>query len=184
MAQGLRGRIAMLGAGLLFCVGCMDNDPKPMKAPPKAQGATGLMGAGAKAGSSAGFANNGLGGAPQTGFNQTQNRTPALGNTPGYTPGSTNAPGNLGMAPISGQTVPGSYGQGQSMAPGGSVPPISPPTYSQKDSGYQGAYGAPPSNPPGLGYDVPMPPGAPGSAPGAGAPSYPVSPVGGGYPGK
>lgn len=30
MAQGTRGRFALLGAGLLFCIGCMNDEPKPI----------------------------------------------------------------------------------------------------------------------------------------------------------
>jgi len=30
MAQGSRGRLALLGTGLLFCLGCMNDDPKPL----------------------------------------------------------------------------------------------------------------------------------------------------------
>jgi hypothetical protein len=167
MTQGLRRRVALLGAGLLVCTGlagCMDSDSKPIKGPPP------LSKAATAAANQQGGANQSLLGTATktnqlpsanstygngananyvqpTGFNQSAGgvrTSPASfqnagGNMAGGNSGFMNNSGT-----ISGQQVPGVAGTGASMAPNGMngvVPGI-----------------APPSNPPQMSYDSPMPP--------------------------
>src|SRR5882724_1859300 len=84
MAQGLRGRLAVLGAGMLFCtglVGCMDNDSKSIKGPSKPT-TPGTFGSTVKPNQPAPGSTYGTG-TPSTGFNQTGARTPPNNNYPG-----------------------------------------------------------------------------------------------------
>jgi len=178
MAQGTRKGLASLAAGLLLTgiVGCMDSDSKPLKAPPKAQGATAFPGGTVKPNQSTNFGTTGMGGVTQTGAQQMAPRNPPAGGfaSPGSTMGGTGT--------IGGQTVPGSYGNGTPMTPSGGAyqpPPISPnPSFMQKgDSGYQGNT-TPPSSPPGLGHNVQMPPGTGTTGTTTGGPVPPNPPTG------
>ena len=67
-----RRGLASLAAGLLLSgiVGCMDNDSKPIKAPPKAQGAMAFPGGTVKPNQSTNFGTTGMGGTTQTGAQQ------------------------------------------------------------------------------------------------------------------
>jgi hypothetical protein len=129
MAHGLRGRLALLGTSLLFCLGCMDSDPKPIAKPPLKggpAGSTGPMGSTVKPGPGGPTYSGGQPGAFATSGGRT------MGTPPDYT-----KTGNAGL--INGQTVPGQYGSGATLAPaGGTIPAISP----QGNSGVNTAGGA------------------------------------------
>jgi hypothetical protein len=189
MAQGSRGRFALLGAGMLFCsglVGCTDNDPKPIARPPLAKGSTpsGIMNSTVKQnqtpqgattfGSGAGPAglNQPMGGSSPSGAN-LDTKTPYGSNPYSANPYST---GTIGQP-----AVPGMKGAGTPLQPSGAVPQVTP----GGSSSYQGSsipvesYGttasrsALPTNPPGLGYDMPpVPPAPPATTTG-----FPVAPT-------
>lgn len=133
MAQGSRGRVALLGAGVLFCtglVGCQDTKPYPP--PPLAKGSGPSMnGMTRTPGTTTGTGMTpGGSGAATTRWNEPTGRTVPTGNN------FPTAPGMGNFAPISGQTVPGNYGAGAPI-PGANpiVPSVSPtpsnytPTY-------------------------------------------------------
>lgn len=150
MAQGTRGRFALLGAGMLFCmglVGCMDSDPKPLgKSPQSKTTPPGLMGSTVKPGQTP------LGtGVQPTSWNQPVSRTP---------PNNDFKSGAGSASTIGGPALTGAQGPGASMAPG-AFPAIAPP-------------GQNPYNPPTLGYEVPTPPTPP---PLSGGTSYPMPPT-------
>src|SRR5207249_3930144 len=118
MAQG---RFAVLGAGMLLCTGlagCMDNDPKPTKALPKAGTQTGIPGSSVKTGPGTTYDR----GPQPLGYNApTGGRTPP--NNDYFKTGAVGGTGTFG-AP----SVPGPTGAGASMAPGGNpaIPGITP----------------------------------------------------------
>ena len=165
MAQGSRKRIAVLGASMLLCtglVGCMDNDPKPLKGPSKTP-SCGVMGSTVKPGLGS---TNGSGAQP-AGFNSTGGRPPANGDY--FKTGSTGGNTNFGA-----QTVPGSTGMGTSMAPSGSgvVPGIAPSNYPPASGGTPTS--SLPANPPTFDYGnvtMPSPPQPPLNA------GYPAAPT-------
>ena len=163
MAQGTRGRFALLGAGMLFCmglVGCMDSDPKPLGKSGQSKAPTpGLMGSTVKPGQTP------LGTGVQPSWNQPVSRTPP----------NNDFKSSAGSAStISGPAVTGLQGPG-------AFPAIAPPgqNYVNYTSPYDPAPAArtpppPPYNPPTLGYEVPTPPSPP---PLSGGTAYPVPPA-------
>ena len=165
MAQGTRGRLALLGTGLLFCLGCMEPDPKPLgkSAPAKGSG-TGTMGSTVKPLQPNNATTYGVGAQP-TGFNTNATKPPA----------NTNYFGTGGTGSIGAPTTPGAIGTGASMAPSNLVPGIAPPSNTGALTPSNDPYvaGRPlPSTPP-AGLDNPQPPFAPGGPSGA----YPAAPT-------
>jgi len=163
MAQGSRGRVGLLGAGLLFCtglVGCQDTKPYPP--PPLAKGSTPSMNGMARtpgATTGTGMAAGGSGAANTTWNSQPASRTTPAGydnNTPNY--------GNTGT--ISGPAKTGVMGPGAPLPAGASsyVPPVGPSFPS--DSRY-GSSVAPGSQPGGYPVDT----NARGMSPTAGLPA-------------
>lgn len=153
MAHGMRGRLALLGTGLLFCLGCMNEEPKPIGKPPLSQTGSGVK------------PNLPAGGTTYGGGVQPANYT-----TTGRNTATPEAFKSGSMAP----TVPGITGTGTSMTPPQSiVPPSSPTGFAPTPSSdpYAGGRPVSPTQPP-YGYDL-QPPVAPGGP----SNSYPVAPT-------
>lgn len=177
MAHGTRGRLALLGTGLLFCIGCLEPDPKPIsKAGSQTKSPNGQFMSGGGVNTNAGL--NGSSVRTPTGGNSTfgSGVQQAGFNTPGGRPTPNNNYFNTpGSGSIGAPAIPGAVGNGASMAPSNVVPPVTPSGYS--GAGYQGAVvpqldpyaaGRPTMAPPG--FENAMPPAAPGG------PAYPQPP--------
>jgi len=174
MAQGSRGRLALLGTGLLFCLGCMDSEPKPIGKPPLSKGpASGLTGTGStgkpnQKGSGTTYGS----GLQQSGVNTAGGRsTPPANNY--FNTGSS---GSFGTP-----TVPGQAGNGTSMAPPGVIPQLTPPmttgSAAPQNDPYATARPNVPTAPPSGFGDNPQPPFAPGG-PTSAFPAAPMAPPG------
>lgn len=177
MAHGTRGRLALLGTGLLFCLGCMESEPKPIAKP-------GLQSK-----------------APMPGLNGSTVKTPTGGNTTfgsGLQPAGYNTVGGgrptlnndfnnnyKSGGAINGPAIPGQMGNGTSMAPPSSVVPPTSPTGSFTGAPLPSTdpYAASRPTMPPAGLDA-LPPSAPGGPTGAfplppSPPPSAVNPLGG-----
>lgn len=135
MAHGLRGRLALLGTGLLLCIGCMNDEPKPISKPlGKGSTATPLgsntkqpttYGGGVQP--AGGFTNTGRPD-PKTDYFKTAGA--AVPTTPGVKTagGSTMSPPMGSFAPIPGEPYAGARPMTPTTPPGGFEvqPPFQP----------------------------------------------------------
>jgi hypothetical protein len=168
MAQGMRGRVALVGAGVLFCsglMGCMSDD-KPLGTPPLSKSMTQAklnQNKSTMSPTAGGYPTSGTGypsgntGFQQTGFSQTNGAR----STPGYDSfGTGRNPGTMGtgMPAVTGITGPG--GPMPGMSSNSVVPPVTPPGYPTSGSNY-----SPTSSQQSAGYPN--------------SPASPVSPAGG-----
>lgn len=146
MAQGLRGRVALVGAGVLFCtglVGCMNDDKKVLGPPPKAKGSAGAMMPGGMSKTTTptnNFTTTGVGGTSvqPTGYSQPGGmRTP----TNGYDPTGTNpGAGMYGRQVVPGQAGVGAPMPGTTTGANSVVPQVTPSNYTPT------SYQQPPTN--------------------------------------
>ncbi|MFO0805252.1 MAG: hypothetical protein U0791_19280 [Gemmataceae bacterium] len=150
MAQGTRGRLTLLGAGLLFCLGCMNDEPKSIGKGP-AKPTTNTMGANPNSKTPTTYG----GGIQQTGFTNTGRPDPktdyfktagaTVPTTPGVKGTGTPMPPPLGLAPTpSSDPYAGSRLTSPTYPPSGlgAQPPFAP-------DGPAGAFPVPPMAPAG-----------------------------------